>query len=116
MSDIPVSYTLAWLVAVWHLLIAGWIVFFAGQRTPLLTTMALVKGCLGGTVYILVRSPPWRWYNTLEWILLPIALVLMLAFSVLVTVLIWRAYQLDRPRQRLRRIVDGGPGPRRNDR
>lgn len=115
MSELPVSTTLAWLAGLYHLLIAGYLVFLAEERSPLLTTLALLKGSLGGGVYILVTNPPWYGGSTLEWLLLPLTLVLLLAFSILVTVLIFRAYGLADPSSRLARVYQNGIAPYRDD-
>lgn len=100
------AQALAWLVGVWHLLVAGWLVFLADKHTRLLSSIAITKGLLGGTIYLVVRRPPWEWYLPFKDELVPLALLLIAIFSVQVTYLIWRAYDLEAPQDLICRYLD----------
>ena len=107
MTETTIAMVIAWWVAVYHMLIAGYLIFLSESRTPFLVIVALVKGTLGVAVYLTVRQPLWMDVHapTLPEIILPITLLLILAFSVLVTRLIWETFDLDPPQQRARELA-----------
>lgn len=100
-DDVRIAFHLAWLVGAWHLVVAGWLVFFAEKHTTLLSVTAIVKGILGACIYLIVRQPEWAFYTPFRPHLLPLTLVTLFAFSVLVTVLIFKLYDLATPWKRL---------------
>lgn len=109
-DEVTLAMTIAAWVAVWHLLIAGYLLAFAERVSKLLLVIGLVKALLGGAIYLVVREPPWavRYaFFTMD-ILLPITLALLLVFSFLVTIAIWTAYDLDRPDTRLKAVFFSG--------
>lgn len=104
-EGLALAFHLAWLVGVWHLVVAGWIVFFSRTHAALLTTTAVVKGLLGACIYLIVREPSWIFTPDAEVFLLPVTLVLLYVFSALVTALIWKAYNLVPPWTRARQLA-----------
>lgn len=103
------AFHLAWAVGIWHLTVAGYLVFFSRANGALLTALALTKGLLGACLYIVIREPTWVVYGGVERYLVPFTILLLFAFSALVTILIWNAYDLRAPRDRLREILAGLP-------
>lgn len=96
-EHITIAFHLAWLVGVWHMLVAGWLIFGNAENCWSLNLIALSKGTLGALIYVLVRDPPWATIGMLEGILLPIALLMLLIFSVQITWVIIQVYELKNP-------------------
>lgn len=97
---------LMWLVAIYHTLLAGYLVFLAQDRGRLLSAFAFTKGVLGTTLYLVVTEPTWSWYQVIEDELTPLLLATFLFYSLLVTLIIWRSFDLDPPRARVRSLTD----------
>lgn len=104
--ELFIALQFAWCIAAWNMLVAGYFVFMSGSRDELLLVLALLKGLLGGCVYILVHQPQWVFYEPFKGTLLPFTLFLFLMFSMLVTIVTWRAFGLDPPWTRARKIID----------
>lgn len=108
-EEISLAMHIAAWIGVWHVLVGGYLVFFAERSSILLLFVGIVKGLLGASVYLTIRRPPWlsgyAWYTSE--ILIPVTLTLLLLFSVLVTVAIWSAYDLDLPHRRLIHVLLG---------
>lgn len=92
-----VAISLMYLIAIYHVLVAGWLVFFAERATRLLSAFALTKGVLGGALYLQVANPPWEWYAVVEEEITPVLLLVFLVYSGLVTAVIWRHFDLAAP-------------------
>ena len=92
------------------MLIGGYLVFFAERRTPFILVTGLVKGLLGTLIYLVIRDPPWAvaYIPLVPDILLPITLIVLLTFSVIVTILIWLAFDLDTPQERITELSHCG--------
>lgn len=107
MTEVAIAMILAWWVAVYHMLIAGYLVFLSERRTPFVVITGVVKGSLGVAIYIVVRQPLWvdTHTPTVPEVILPLTLLIMLAFSVIVTGLIWRAFDLDPPQKRVKELA-----------
>ena len=110
MSEVALAMVVAWWVAVWHMLVGGYLVFFAESRTPFLTIVGVIKGMLGAAIYLTVREPLWvdTHAPSAPEIILSVTLILLLVFSGLVTGLIWQAFDLDPPQQRARELFRCG--------
>ena len=110
MTEVTIAMVVAWWVGIYHMLIGGYLVFISEQRTPFILVTGLVKGLLGTLIYLVVRDPPWV-IAYIPWvpdILLPITLLVMFVFSVIVTVLIWLAFGLDSPQERIKYLAHCG--------
>ena len=106
MTEINIALIIAWWVAVYHMVIAGYLVFLSERREPFIMVTALVKGLLGTLVYLVVRDPPWV-VRRFEWagdLSLTLTLIVMFVFSVIVTILIWQAFDLLPPKDRIKQL------------
>lgn len=104
-EHVTIAFHLAWLVAIWHMGVAGYLIFLAERDDPMLLVIALMKGLLGALIYVLVRDPWWAAHEAVEGFLLPATLLLLCLFSVSVTWLIWQHFQLVSPTERLERLA-----------
>lgn len=106
MTELPIAMIIAWWVGIYHMMIGAYLIFLSERRTPFLAVIGLVKGMLGVAIYLVVRDPPWinTHAPTLPQLILPITLLLMLAFSVIVTWLIWALFDLDPPQKRIKEL------------
>lgn len=100
-NEWAVAGLFARLFAFWHMAVACYLIFFAGNDDRLLVATALTKGVLGACVYIVVLRPAWAFYGTIEKWLLPFTLGVMFLFSILVTAVLIRAFALEPPHRRL---------------
>lgn len=102
---IDLAFHLAAFVGLWHLAVAGYLVYIAEAHDIPLLTIALAKAVLGGSVYLLVRQPQWVIaFDLLDW-LLPLALLSMVGISVALTRLIWSHWELEAPQDRIRELL-----------
>ena len=110
MTEFTIAMILAWWVAVYHMLIGGYLVFLSERRTPFIVITGVVKGSLGVGIYLVVRQPLWvgTYTPSLPEVILPITLLVMLAFSFIVTILIWLAFGLDTPQERITELAHCG--------
>lgn len=94
-------------VAVWHILVGLYLWGLPERASIVLRLIALVKFALGVMIYLLVRRPAWAVRAELYdmGLLVPIAVGLLLLVSVIMTWLIWQAYELDPPWTRCREIL-----------
>lgn len=110
MTEFTIAMVLAWWIAVYHMLIGGYLVFLSERRTPFIVITGVVKGSLGAGMYLVVRQPLWVGTHTplIPEVILPVTLLIMLAFSFIVTGLIWMAFGLDSPQTRARELARCG--------
>ena len=108
MTEVTTSIPMiiAWWIGAYHMAIATYIVFFAERRSPSLIMVGSVKGLLGAAIYIVVRDPPWSSISIIPDIILPITLLVLMMFSIIVTWLIWKAFDLDPPQKRFKELWD----------
>ena len=106
MTEITLAMSVAWWVGVYHMMIGSYLVFISERRTPFVLVTGLVKGLLGTLVYLVVRDPPWV-ITHIPWIadtVMLLTLIVMFVFSVIVTILIWRAFDLVPPNDRFKEL------------
>ena len=109
MTEVTLALVIAWWVAIYHMMIGGYLVFISERRSPFILITGLVKGLLGTMVYLVVRDPPWvvtrlPWFEDIG---LTLTLLVMFVFSIIVTILIWRAFNLDPPNDRIKELGNG---------
>lgn len=107
MTEVAIAMIVAWWVAVYHMMIGGYLIFISERRTPFLVAIGMIKGMLGAAIYLVVRQPLWvdAHAPTIPELILPITLILMFVFSALVTYMIWTLFDLDPPQTRIRVLL-----------
>lgn len=103
MTEVAIAMIVAWWVGVYHMVVGGYLVFISERRTPLLLVTGVVKGLLGAAIYLVIRQPLWVSAHTptLPDVIVPVTLLILLVFSIIVTRIIWAAFDLDSPQDRV---------------
>lgn len=110
-GEIPLAMEIAKWIAIWHLGVALYLVWYAEHKTPFLMGIALLKAALGTLIYLIVLEPEWvletEWpfIGTVDGVLLPLALILLGAVSIVLTWALWQLYEFGGPAESAIRIV-----------
>ena len=102
-NEITVAMEIARWVAIWHLIVALYLVAYSEVKTPFLMLIAVMKAGLGALIYLLVLEPAWvleaDWplIGSVDGILLPLTLLLLGAVSVVLSWALWQLYEIGGP-------------------